>query len=65
MGRKKAIDEGKGRKKGQVRNWKGGEMEHEEMKEEGVWLEKKVQQLTANGWDRWWFTSETTHAYCG
>ena len=32
---------GKGRKKGRVRNWKGGEMEHEEMKEEGVWLEEK------------------------
>ena len=37
------------------------------MKEEGVW-EEKVQQLTTNGWDRWWFTSkhvETTHAHYG
>ena len=33
-------------------------MEHEEMKEEGVWPEEKVQQLTANGWDRWWLKSE-------
>ena len=44
-------------------------MEHEEMKEEGSSVVGgKVQQLTANGWDRWWLKSEhkkTTHVYCG